>query len=237
MTESDALFRAARQLLSGAFNGILSTQSQELPGYPFGSLVPYSLYNDGWPLLLMSHLSKHTQNIEANRQCSITLVEKGEGDVQKLMRLCAMGDMEPAHDLPQEAIERHFRYFPDSRVYFEQLNFRFYRFIPKKFHCVGGFGAARWMGVDRLTEETIFRADQEVLLIREMTTRHLTDIKAFLIQKEIFDVTPESSLEIIGFDRSGIDLKIDDNLLRTPYPTPITRAADLDGTLSQIFSA
>ena len=41
---------------------VLSTHSLEHPGYPFGSVVPYVLDQEGLPLLLLSRLPQHTKN-------------------------------------------------------------------------------------------------------------------------------------------------------------------------------
>ncbi|PLY15407.1 MAG: hypothetical protein C0631_07225 [Sedimenticola sp.] len=230
MSESDQLFSAARQLLSGSFSGILSTHSLEMPGYPFGSLLPYSLGPDGWPVLLMSHLSKHTRNVEAVPQCSLTLVEKGGGDIQTLMRLTCLGDLRAAEVIDPAATERHFRYFPDSRDYYQQLNFRFYQFQPQRFYCVGGFGAARWMGADRLTYITPFRPDQELLLIREMHTRHNDPLREYLNRQSQIPALTET-IEIAGIDGLGLDIRLSRELLRIPFIRPVTKAAQLDRTL------
>ncbi len=42
----------ARQLLLKEYRGVLSTHSQAMPGFPFGSVVPYCLDANGWPLIL-----------------------------------------------------------------------------------------------------------------------------------------------------------------------------------------
>lgn len=150
MNENQDIIREAHSLLSERLCGILATQSIDLPGYPFGSLIPYSLGQDGWPLMLLSHLAKHTRNLDANPRCSLNIIEKGEGDIQQLMRLTCLGMATRVIDIEQAEAEKHFEHFPDSRNYFEQLNFRFYRLQPERFYCVGGFGAARWIGVERL---------------------------------------------------------------------------------------
>ena len=42
----------ARELLLKEYRGVLSTHSQAVPGFPFGSAVPYCLDGDGLPPLL-----------------------------------------------------------------------------------------------------------------------------------------------------------------------------------------
>ena len=106
---SQDLFDATRELLTSRLHGVLATHSQELPGYPFGSVVPYSLSPAGWPMFLLSHLAKHTRNLLENPQCSLTITEAGEGDIQQLMRLTCMGEIHPLNAPDSAVIERHFR--------------------------------------------------------------------------------------------------------------------------------
>jgi putative heme iron utilization protein len=147
MQNGDEQARAARQVLAGTFHGVLSTHSLEQAGYPFGSVVPYVLDQGGVPLLLLSHLSQHTKNLDADGRCGLTVVEEGTGDVQQRGRLSAVGDVTPCD--PYGDSERYFRYFPHARMYFEQLRFRFYRFMPLRFHWNGGF-AMVWTAMNGL---------------------------------------------------------------------------------------
>ncbi|MCG8426666.1 MAG: pyridoxamine 5'-phosphate oxidase family protein [Chromatiales bacterium] len=227
MNDTDTLIHSARNLLSGTFHGILASHSEEMLGYPFGSLAPYSIAEDGWPLFLMSHLAKHTKNIDAAPQCSLTIIDQGPGDVQTQMRLTCLGDLLPAEWITQEAIERHFRYFPQSRDYYEQLNFRFYHLTPKRFYCVGGFGAARWLGVDRLTHPLPFQADQEIALIHALMQEHSGLLNRWLAQHQL-SPTPTSPASIIGIDSLGLDIRCADELLRLPFIEPVAQAAKLN---------
>lgn len=89
------IIQVARELLSGCFQGILATHSIECAGYPIGSLLPYSLDRDGWPLILVSHLAKHTRNLSADQHCSLTIVEHSRAETQTLTRLSCLADAAP----------------------------------------------------------------------------------------------------------------------------------------------
>ncbi len=146
-------FKMAWRLLSESNHGILSTHSREMAGYPFGSLVPYSTDKDGWPLMLLSHLAKHSRNLQEDPHCSLIITEAVKGDIQQARRLTVIGQIEQI-DAPEPTLtEHHFSRFPDSRPHYEQLNFQFLRLVPKRFYWVGGFGAARWISTDQLKTE------------------------------------------------------------------------------------
>ncbi|MEJ1376787.1 MAG: pyridoxamine 5'-phosphate oxidase family protein [Candidatus Sedimenticola sp. (ex Thyasira tokunagai)] len=222
MNDTEKSIQAARQLLAGRFCGVLATQSLDLPGYPFGSLVPYSLDHQGRPLLLLSHLAKHTRNLEMDPRCSLTLVEPGDGDSQQLARLSCLGRITPSVELHAKEIERHFRYFPQSRPYYEQLNFQFYQLETERYYWVGGFGAARWLDRGRLSYPKRFSVEEEAQLMRTLTAEHSPPRP---------EATPP---QVVGIDHEGIDLLQGDLLQRFPLDHPVTAIDELTRHLEQI---
>jgi putative heme iron utilization protein len=56
-----------------ARTGTLSTLSRRHPGHPFGSVMPYAPDERGLPLLLISSMAMHTQNLEADPRASLLL--------------------------------------------------------------------------------------------------------------------------------------------------------------------
>jgi len=55
--------------------GTLSTASRKRSGYPFGSLMPYSIDETGRPIFLISTMAMHTQNIQADRRASLFVAQ------------------------------------------------------------------------------------------------------------------------------------------------------------------
>ncbi|HEY8089401.1 MAG TPA: pyridoxamine 5'-phosphate oxidase family protein, partial [Polyangiaceae bacterium] len=64
-----------RTLVSAARSATLSTLSREPAGYPYGSLVTVAFDAAGRPLLLLSTLAEHTQNLAARAEASILVTE------------------------------------------------------------------------------------------------------------------------------------------------------------------
>lgn len=222
MSSGDEQAGHARRLYAGTFHGVLSTQSLELPGYPFGSLVPYVLDREGLPLLLLSHLSQHTRNLDADPHCALTLIETAEGDVQQHARLCAVGDVLPVHE-PVDAA-RYFAYFPQTREYHEALGFRFYRMQPLRFHWNGGFATARWFGGDRIVRRNPFDADTEARIIGHMNADHGDALVAYLTAGR--PLVPGETVMMVGIDSEGIDLQHAGKVCRVPLPRTIGSAAE-----------
>lgn len=220
--EENDVIRSAHELLSGRFQGILATHSIECTGYPLGSLLPYSLDRDGWPLILISHLAKHTRNLTGDPHCSLTITKSDLGDIQTLIRLSCLTDAIPVSEINKQAADRHFRYFPESRIYYQELNFHFYRLQPVRFYCVAGFGAARWIGIDRMQSINPFTYKEEEALLAEINGQFTARLNKRLAQR----IDSDTVLLAVGLDATGLDLRQNDRLLRLTLPCHLTNPPD-----------
>lgn len=133
----------ATALITSKQDGVLSTLSVKLEGFPFGSVVPYCQDNDGWPVVLISTIAEHTKNIKVDNRCSLTIVMDGE-DVQATGRICIVGHMKELLSEEKEIMERYYVQFPNSRSYDATHSFSFYRLTPVSIRYIGGFGQIHW---------------------------------------------------------------------------------------------
>ncbi len=221
------IIQTARQLLSGRCQGVLATHSVEYPGYPFGSALPYSLGRNGWPLILVSHLARHTQNLNAVPACSLTITAADNDDIQETARLTSLAVAEPIKEMDKGQLERHFRYFPESREYYEHLSFRFYLLLPQCFYYIAGFGAARWIGVDRMQAVNPFSyAEEEKALqqVNQYLSRNIEFISTIAAKEN--RISKSSPLLAVGLDPNGLDLRQRKRLIRLPFSTPISSVAE-----------
>jgi len=137
--EAETLLRARRF-------GILSTMSEAVAGYPFGSLVSYALDGEGRPLLLLSGLALHTQNATADPRVSLTVFDpSAEERPQTAPRATVIGDLAPVAEAEDEAaravyLARH----PEAKGYSQFGDFAIYRIAIRDLYFVGGFGRAGW---------------------------------------------------------------------------------------------
>src|ERR1700727_3543659 len=66
--------RAATVVYLGPI-GSLSTISLKQPGFPFGSVMPYGLDERGRPILLISTMAMHTQNLHSDPRASLLVTQ------------------------------------------------------------------------------------------------------------------------------------------------------------------
>src|SRR5208282_1597179 len=75
--------------------GTLSTHSRKQPGFPFGSVMPYSPDEQGRPVFLISSMAMHTQNLKADARASLLVMQEGAEDPLGAARITLVGEVLP----------------------------------------------------------------------------------------------------------------------------------------------
>ena len=142
MSMQDIAFQA-KQLSRTHHSGVLGTHSTSMPGYPFGSVVPYLLTPAGDAIIYISDIALHTRNIKANDKVSLTIFDAGEDDSQANGRVTIMGSAELAKQNDVKA--QYFRLFPQAKKYEQTHDFNFYAIRTERVRFIGGFGKIHWV--------------------------------------------------------------------------------------------
>ncbi|MEQ1488510.1 MAG: pyridoxamine 5'-phosphate oxidase family protein, partial [Methylotenera sp.] len=137
------LAKEALQFLRTTQSGVLSTFSAKFVGYPFGSVAPFILDHSGQPIILISTIAEHTQNIIANPKVSL-LVFAGADDLQANARLTLIGEAVQIDKEDSHLRARYLRYFPQAESYFDMHDFSFYRIQIAQVRYIAGFGKMGW---------------------------------------------------------------------------------------------
>ena len=145
----------ARTLAYLARSGALATLSRKHPGHPFASVMPYALDEQGQPLVLISSMAMHTQNLQADPRASLLVTQPVEGaqlgepsDPLAAARLTLMGEARPlvggeAGAARHAYLSRH----PRAAYWVDFEDFGFWRLDVKDVYFVGGFAAMDWVTV------------------------------------------------------------------------------------------
>ncbi|MCP4234529.1 MAG: DUF2470 domain-containing protein [Aestuariibacter sp.] len=137
----------AKQLCRTQHSGVLSTQSTSMPGYPFGSIVPFVTTHTGDVIIYISDIALHTRNIKADSKVSLTVFDPSEDDSQANGRVTIMGDASQLTDDADIALcsEQYFQLFPQARAYQQTHDFHFYKISVARVRFIGGFGKIHWI--------------------------------------------------------------------------------------------
>ena len=132
-------------LLARSRMGTLATVSAEMPGYPFASLAPFAMSEEGDPVFLLSDLAEHTVNIKTDPRASLLVAEafRQGGDPLALERVTLLGKIGPVPD--QEVEDLYLQAHPEAKMFSGMKDFSFYVLAIEKARYVGGFGRMSWV--------------------------------------------------------------------------------------------
>lgn len=207
--------RPARELLLKEYRGVLSTLSKSMPGFPFGSVVPYCLDAQGRPLLLISRIAQHTHNLQKEPKCSLLVGERDADDVQAVGRLTLMAEARKVLDAAEvdAAAQRYYRYFPDASDYHSAHDFDFWVLEPVRHRYIGGFGAIHWL--DHVTLANPFAGAGEAGMIEHMNSDHAAAIAHYVA---LSDLPGHAPAELVGIDSEGMHLRIGHSIHWLAFP-------------------
>lgn len=130
--------KLARELVRGARKAFLGTLDKT-SGHPHVSLVTVATEPDGSPVLLISRLAVHTQNLMADGRCSLLFDGTDlKGDPLAGGRVTLTGRAQPTQS--SSARRRFLARQPEAAGYADFPDFSFYRLDVERGHYIGGFG-------------------------------------------------------------------------------------------------
>lgn len=230
MSEKQIAADEARGLLTDAYDGVLSTISVEVEGYPFGSVTPYCLDRSGRPLILIASIAQHTKNIRANPKVSLIVLDRSVPDLQAFGRVTVLADAEAVGRDERDAIERYYAFFPDARDYHLTHDFHFYRLLPVRVRYIGGFGRIYWLEPALMLRDNVFAADAEHGILEHMNADHGDAMRKYLAQAGVV-LAPDEQPVMVGCDAEGMHIRVGAKVIRIRFPAPVTDSMSLRQTL------
>ena len=188
-------------LLHNPSSGALATQSTQMPGYSFASIIPFVLDERHRPVFLTSKLAEHTKNLLVDCRASFLVSSSGEQNILAGERLSLIGDVKPV-DPSSEFIARYLRYQPDAEQYLALGDFAFFQLTQRRGRYVAGFGQMGWI------EELDWADCASLPLLEEVQLMH--------------EIEPPSG-RILGLDCYGFDIEHNGKRERQRFPNgPVT---------------
>ncbi|NQZ57661.1 MAG: HugZ family protein [Lentisphaeraceae bacterium] len=215
----------ARTLLKGEKDGVLSTMSKELPGYPFGSVTPYSFDGLGRPVILISAIAQHTHNIDADSRVSLTVIETtADRDVQAHGRVTYIGDARKMSDADEFGKFRYLCKFPHAKNYFQAHSFNFYVIEPVRVRYIRGFGEIFWIEKEEFARESIFDLESEKFVLDHMNNDHRCTLSKYCRQYNLN--LKEDDYLMTAIDAEGFEISAGSQLIRINFQEPLRNADD-----------
>ena len=198
----------ARTLVHLQQTGSLSTLSRKQPGWPFGSVMPYGLDEQGQPVFLISTMAMHTQNLLGDPRASL-LVTPPESRTDPLgaARVTLMGSATkvPSGEVSQVR-ELYLARHANASYWVDFDDFGFFRLAIEDIYFVGGFGSMGWVtSKDYAAAAVDPLADQASSLIQEMTEQQTSTL---LLLARVYGNVEAQQVTMTALDRLGFHLRI-----------------------------
>ena len=211
-----------RQIFRRARTCSLSTLTRE-EGTPYGSLANIATDIWGRPLILVSKLAWHTQNLLADARASVLVGElPPAGDALVGPRVTVLGRFEPVDDaeLRRRYLVRH----PQAGLYADFPDFSFWRLMPSGIHGVAGFGR-----IETLPPKEVFPPAGEMEALEHSAIEHMNHDHAEAINLYATKIlkAPPGPWRILAIDPDGADLGLHEQSLRMEFHTPVFTAEAL----------
>lgn len=224
----------ARGLMRRAMGATLATALAD-PPWPYASLVEVAARVDGTPLLLISELAQHTQNLLRDPRVSLLFdgTSAGPGRLAG-PRVTVLGRAEASAD-PAER-RRYLARHPGAARYADFGDFAFYRVAVERAHLVGGFGRIHWIDASDLllpVAGAAFLADDSDV-VEHMNRDHADAIA--LYAERLLGLSA-GSWRISGCDPDGCDLMNEGISARLDFPTPVADHDQLRAALAGLARA
>lgn len=192
---------SALALLHEVPHGTIATQSSQMPGYPYATVVPCVMDEAHCPVFCISALAEHTKNILADPHSSLSVAKAEGNNIQAVARITLVGDTERFEPAP-EMVERYLRYQPDAAEYLN-LDFGFFRLRPARARFIAGVGKMGWMEAAEWNNLPTVALKDEAALLKTATLQ------------------APAGIHLLGADCFGIDYEAKGIRQRQRFPTPV----------------
>ena len=229
----------ARTLLHVARTGTLATLSRKHPGHPFASVMPYALDSDGRPLVLISTMAMHTQNLAGDPRASLLVTQPSmQGDALAAGRVTVMGE---ARRLGKDEIAparvAYLAWHPNAAYWVDFEDFAFWRLDVLDVYFVGGFAAMDWIDAAAYSAARPDPlADAAEGILEHMNRDHAD---ALITYARVLANEPADEATMVAIDRLGFKLRLRSgerwHSARIPFPREIKTAADTRAVLIEML--
>ncbi|MFL2782374.1 MAG: HugZ family protein [Rhodospirillales bacterium] len=210
----------SRFLIRTSRKAFLSTltksKGQKDADWPSISLVTTVAAWDSSPVMLLSDISNHTQNIHGNPRCALMFDgTAGYSNPQEGPRISVVGRIKKTTD--QRLHKRYLKYNWSAARYSSFGDFNFYKMEIDRIHLVGGFARSVWLPKDKIIlkkQDWMDIAEAERDILAHMNDDHKETLKLYgnkLLGKNGLNWF------LVGIDPEGLDLRCGSGIHRVNF--------------------
>lgn len=233
MSDSDTKQGAQARALVRKTDRATLASAMPQDGWPYASLVMIACDFEANPLLMISELAEHTQNILSEDRVSL-LVDGTVGLDNPLTgaRVTLVGRAAKCDnpDLTARYVARH----PDAAMYSGFADFALYRITVERVHMVAGFGAIHWIEAADYRADATPAAelrDAEADIVDHMNTDHNDAVQLY---GTVLAGHDGHGWRMTGVDPEGFDLRRGGTVARIAFEQNVTTAEQARAVLVKL---
>lgn len=228
----------ARALVRSRDRGSLATVMRDT-GWPYASLVMTACDMAGNPLMMISELAEHTQNILSDDR--VSLLVDGTGGLDNPLtgtRVTLVGSASKTTD-PQD-MARYVARHEDAAQYAGFADFALYRLDVERVHTVAGFGAIHWIekpgyAMDFSDSGNLIAAEADI--ISHMNTDHRDALQLYAAKLlGLPEIGTNEEWIMTGIDPEGCDMRRAGAVARVDFDAPVTTPDDARTALVKLVA-
>lgn len=223
----------ARTLAAGRVHATLATVARQPEGTPFASVAPFGIDDAGRPILCLSEMAEHTQNLRLDPRCSLLASEVVDEGADPLAagRVTLLGHAVVVPDAErEEAKAAHLSGNHHAAYYVDFGDFNLWRVEVESIRFVGGYGRMSWVGPEAWgSARPDPVAGQSSGAIEHLNDDHAPSL--LLIARVTGGRIDATSASAIGLDRYGLDLLAHGEggtgRVRVPWPAEVASGPEI----------
>ena len=237
-----SLAEKAKTLVYQGGPSTLSTMSRKHPGFPFGSVMPYGLTDEGEPTFLISSMAMHTRNVLNDPHATLLITQAtespnplGAGRISMMGEVHLVEGEDAIRSVGASYLERN----PSAENWMHFGDFKFFHLKLVDIYFVGGFGVMGWIVPDE------FKAAQPDPLapfadgiIQHMNEDHRDSM---VEMAKHYSGLVAVDAEMTAVDRLGFNMRVQTEAgmkgARVAYPKPIESGDDIRSVFVEMVKA
>ncbi|MGH1364414.1 MAG: DUF2470 domain-containing protein [Calditrichia bacterium] len=231
MADKHEDIRLARALFQEEKHALLSTNSVRMPAFPLGSFTAYCLNNSGQPVVLINSIGQEAENIMESRHVSLAIAEKKPAGINKCLSVTCLAEASrPEPEELDEIAEQYYHYFPEFRGYHETNEFNFFTLELREIRIQRSIHNIFWIRPEEFTASSPFSKSVVQRIVSHMNDDHQDALKYLLAEHKNHLVNGDS-VEMVGINGDGFDLRVDSQFFRIQFDSPVTTLMEARKTL------
>ncbi|CAH9098903.1 unnamed protein product [Cuscuta epithymum] len=230
-----------KTVLYNSRRGVLSTFSKKHEGYPSGSMVDFACDAYGTPILAISNLAAHSQDLLANPKCSLLVAKDPEDRTDLIINV--HGDAIAVSDTDKDDIRAAYLARHPDAFWVDFGDFQFLRIEPTIVRYLSGVATAL-LGSGEFSQEELRAAKIDPIyqfskpITSHMNKDHTEDTK--LIVRHSTSVPVEHAY-MLDLDSLGFNVKAEYQggtfKLRVSFPRPAVDRKDVKTLIVEMLEA